>query len=280
MRILHFVPSLTSGGVANVWINLTKAFAKLGHEVYLVGPLVGSLKGYVNLYEESRAPLTFVRDSLYAPIYVRLNKRAVVEVAKREKVDAILTHGPLAHVCLELDVPCFSVVHGTYRNEVMWMRFHPMSFAEKLRYMASVWTTYVHDMNLYRVATRRGATLIAVSRNTKRELELAGTDPSRVFPVLNGADKDLFKPMDKEVARFYLEQRYGVRFRGYVVAHVGPGPRKGTHACQSLSRAQEGGTRVHGSVRGEDGAALVQEVRGGHDQGIRPEREAPRMGAL
>jgi len=178
MRILHFVPSLTSGGVANVWINLTKAFAKLGQEVYLVGPLVGSLKGFVNLYEESRAPPTFVRDPLYAPIYVHLNKRTVVEVAKREKVDAILTHGPLAYICLELDVPCFSVVHGTYRNEIRWMRFHPMAFTEKLRYMASIWTTYVYDMNLYRVATRRGAALIAVSRNTKRELELAGADPS------------------------------------------------------------------------------------------------------
>jgi len=178
MRILHFVPSLTSGGVANVWINLTKAFAKLGQEVYLVGPLVGSLKGFVNLYEESRAPPTFVRDPLYAPIYVHLNKRTVVEVAKREKVDAILTHGPLAYICLELDVPCFSVVHGTYRNEVRWMRFHPMAFTEKLRYMASIWTTYVYDMNLYRVATRRGVVLIAASRNTKRELELAGADPS------------------------------------------------------------------------------------------------------
>jgi len=229
MRILHFAPSLTSGGVVNVWINLTKAFAKLGQEVYLVGPVVDSLREFVNLYRQSRAPPTFVKDPLYAPVYVRMNKHIVVEVAKHEKVDVVLTHGPLAYICLELDAPCFSVVHGTYRNEIKWMRFHPIAFTEKLRYVASIWSTYFHDTNLYRVVTRRGAVLIAVSRNTKKELELAGADPSRVFPVLNGVDKELFKPMSKEVARSYLEQKYGVKFRGYVIAHVGLGPIKGTH---------------------------------------------------
>jgi len=229
MRILHFVPSLTSGGVANVWINLTKAFAKLGQEVYLVGPVVDFLKDFTSLYKEARAPPTFVKDPIYAPIYVRLNKHIVIEIAKREKVDVVLTHGPLAYICLELDVPCFSVVHGTYYNEVKWMRFHPVAFPEKLRGMASIWSTYVHDMNLYRAVTRRGAALIAVSRNTKKELELAGADSSRVTPVLNGIDKGLFKPMSKNAARTYLEQKYGIEFRGYVIAHVGPGPRKGTH---------------------------------------------------
>jgi len=229
MRILHFAPSLTSGGVANVWINLTKAFAKLGQEVYLVGPVVDSLKGFVNLYRESRAPPAFVKDPLYAPIFVRLNKHIVAEVAKREKVDVILTHGPLAYICLGLDVPCFSIVHGTYRNEIKWMRLHPVSFVEKLRGMASIWSTYVHDMNLYRAVTRRGVMLIAVSKNTKKELELAGADSSRVFSVLNGVDKGLFKPMSKDTVRSHLERKYGVKFRGYVIAHVGLGPLKGTH---------------------------------------------------
>jgi len=40
--------------------------------------------------------------------------------------------------------------------------------------------------------------------------------------------------MSKEAARSYLEQKYGVKFRGYVVAHVGLGPRKGT---QTLVKA-------------------------------------------
>jgi len=161
-------------------------------------------------------------------------------------------------VCLELDVPCFYVVHGTYRNEVKWMRFHPMVFPDKLRCMASIWSTHVHDMNLYRAVTRRGAVLIAVSRNTKKELELAGADPSRVFPVLNGVDKELFKPVSKEAARSYLEQKYGVRFRGYVIAHVGLGPRKGTYAGQSPGYTQEdGGGRVHSHIHWEDGATIV-----------------------
>jgi len=228
MRILHFAPLPTFGGVAVVWINLTKAFAKLNQEVYLVGPIVDSLKEIVNLYKEAKALPLFVKDPLYAPIYVRLNKRLAIEIAKHEKVDVVLTHGPLAYVCLELDVPCFSVVHGTYHNEVKWMKFHPMVLPEKLRYMASIWSTHVHDMELYRTVTRKGSTLIAVSRNTKRELELAGADPSRVFSILNGVDKELFKPMSKD-ARSHLEQKYGIKFKGYVIAHVGPGPIKGTH---------------------------------------------------
>jgi len=36
-------------------------------------------------------------------------------------------------------------------------------------------------------------------------------------------------PMSKEAARSYLGQKYGVKFRGYVIAHVGLGPIKGTH---------------------------------------------------
>jgi len=202
MRILHYVPALSAGSVANVWINLTKAFAKFDQEVYLIGLLVESLKEFVNLYKEAKALPMY---PLYVPIYVNLNRRLVIEVAKREKVDVVLTHGPFAYMCLELDIPCFSVIHGTYCNEVRWMRFHSMAFPEKLRYMISIRSTHVHDMNLYRTVTRRGAILIAVSRNTKKELELAGADPSRVFPVLNGVDKELFRPVSKDAARSYLD---------------------------------------------------------------------------
>jgi len=35
--------------------------------------------------------------------------------------------------------------------------------------------------------------------------------------------------MSKDVARSYLEQKYGVKFGGYVIAHIGLGPRKDTH---------------------------------------------------
>jgi len=48
----------------------------LGREVYLVGPVVNSLKEFVNLYRESRAPPTFVKDPLYALVYVRLKTSA------------------------------------------------------------------------------------------------------------------------------------------------------------------------------------------------------------
>jgi len=94
MKILHYVPALTSGGVANVWINLTKAFAKLNQEVYLIGPFIDSLKEFVNLRERARTPPQFIQDPLHALIYVCLNKHTVLNVVKRENIDVILTHGP------------------------------------------------------------------------------------------------------------------------------------------------------------------------------------------
>ncbi|MEM0241069.1 MAG: glycosyltransferase family 4 protein [Candidatus Nezhaarchaeales archaeon] len=122
MRILHFVPYLTKGGVAEVWMNLTKAFAELGCEVYLIGPYVNHLKDYVNLYEVSKAALMRIPDPFNTLAYVQMNKRLIGNVLKREHVDVLLTHGPLAAVCLEggitSRVKCYSIVHGTYANEV------------------------------------------------------------------------------------------------------------------------------------------------------------------
>ncbi|MEM1510650.1 MAG: glycosyltransferase family 4 protein [Thermofilaceae archaeon] len=139
MRILHFVPYLTKGGVAEVWKNLTKAFAELGCEVYLIGPYVNHLKGYVNLYEVSKAVSTRIPDPLNTLAYVQINRRLIEKLLKRERIDVLLTHGPLAVVCFKGNIPsrveCYSIVHGTYANEVKWMKFHPISGLEKPNYM-------------------------------------------------------------------------------------------------------------------------------------------------
>jgi len=95
MRILHYVPALSAGGVANVWINLTKTLAKLNQKVYLICPFIDSLNEFVNLYERIRTPPQFIQDPLHALIYAHLNKHTVLKVVKHENVDVILTHGPL-----------------------------------------------------------------------------------------------------------------------------------------------------------------------------------------
>jgi glycosyltransferase involved in cell wall biosynthesis len=68
-----------------------------------------------------------------------------------------------------------------------------------------------------------------VSRNTRRELVEAGALPSKVFSVLNGVDKEIFKPMNKDYAKTLVEEILKVRLRDKVLLHVNPGPIKGTH---------------------------------------------------
>jgi glycosyltransferase involved in cell wall biosynthesis len=70
---------------------------------------------------------------------------------------------------------------------------------------------------------------VAVSRNTRRELIEAGALPIKVFSVLNGVDKEVFKPMNKDYAKTLVEEILKVRLRDKVLLHVNPGPRKGTH---------------------------------------------------
>jgi len=233
MRILHFVPYLTKGGVAEVWMNLTKAFAELGCEVYLIGPYVNHLKDHVNLYEVSKAVPMRIPDPFYTLAYVQMNKRLIEEVLKREPVDVLLTHGPLAAVCLEGNimsrVVCYSIVHGTYADEVRWMKFHPISGYEKLWYMLGISLSYSHDTKLYSLLSRRGVRFIAVSSKTKEELINAGVSKDSVYSILNGVDKHLFKPMSKGEARSYLEEKFTVKTDGFIIAHIGLSPLKGTH---------------------------------------------------
>jgi len=85
-------------------------------------------------------------------------------------------------------------------------------------------------MALYNRYTRlSNAYLVAVSKNTRRELIEAGALPSKVFSILNGVDKEVFKPMNKDCAKTQVEEIFKIRLRDKVLLHVNPGPRKGTH---------------------------------------------------
>ncbi|MEM3326570.1 MAG: glycosyltransferase [Thermoproteus sp.] len=231
MRVLHLIPALSGGGVLNVSINLTKAFAKLGHELYVIGPRNKELMKYANMFIETKAPLDLVSDPFYAYAYTLRNVNTVKSLTKEEKVDIILTHGPLVVLCMYegINIPCFSVVHGTYGNEVRWMRYHPLRGFDKLRYMLSIALTYTHDMKLYSLATKKGLKLIAVSERTRQELIKNGTLGENVFSILNGVDIELFRPINREFARQYVEKKYGIRLDDFIIAHVGLGPIKGTH---------------------------------------------------
>ncbi|MEM0172410.1 MAG: glycosyltransferase family 4 protein [Candidatus Nezhaarchaeales archaeon] len=258
MRILHFVPYLTKGGVAEVWMNLTKALAALGCEIYLIGPYANHLEDYVNLYEVSKTVSMRIPDPFYTLAYVQMNKRLIEEVLRREHVDVLLTHGPLAAVCLEGNimskVKCYSIVHGTYSNEVKWMKFHPMRGQEKLLYMLGISLSHYHDMKLYSFLSRRGVRFIAVSSKTKEELVNAGVSKNSAYSILNGIDKHFFRPLSKDEAKSYLEDKFNIKTDGLMIAHIGLSPRKGTHVLlKALALLKRKGVKFSALLIGETG---------------------------
>jgi glycosyltransferase involved in cell wall biosynthesis len=230
LKLLHIAPFF-HGGVGIVAYNLTKELIKMGVDVTLASPtsppleLVKSGIAYYGL----KKPL--LRDPFYATEFYILNIGIIKDLMDREKPDVILTHGPLAIIAKAIHkVPIVSIVHGTYANEVRWMWNHPIFGVERVKYISSVYATHKFDMALYRLFTKLGNVyLVAVSRNTRRELVEAGALPSKVFSILNGVDKDVFKPMNKDYAKTLVEEIFRIKLRDKVLLHVNPGPRKGTH---------------------------------------------------
>jgi len=230
LKIMHLVPFF-HGGVGNVALNLTKEFVKMGHEVILEAPTPPphELKDYVTRYYALRKPT--LPDPFYAIQFYVYNSEAIKDIVRQEKPDVILTHGPLAIIAKAVhEVPTVSVIHGTYANEVKWMWYHPVFGLERIRYITSIYTTYQFDMELYKYITRLGNVhLLTVSKNTREELINAGTPPSKVYSVLNGVDKELFRPIKREDARSLVERLFNIKLRSRVLLHVNPGPLKGTH---------------------------------------------------
>jgi glycosyltransferase involved in cell wall biosynthesis len=230
MKIVHITP-LFHGGVGRVVRSLTIEFVKKGIELVLVSPLKLPLDlfdlGIV--YYTLRRPL--LKDPLYVVEFYALNIEAIKNIISREKPDVILTHGPSVIIAKAIHkVPIVSIVHGTYANEIKWMWNHPIFGVERVKYISSIYATYRFDMALYRLFTKLGnAYLVAVSKNTRRELIEAGAIPNKVFSVLNGVDKEFFKPMNKDYAKTLVEEIFRIKLRDKVLLHVNPGPRKGTH---------------------------------------------------
>jgi glycosyltransferase involved in cell wall biosynthesis len=230
LKILHIVP-IFHGGVGVVASNLTKALFREGAEVVVASPArppIELLRLNITYYH-LRPPL--LGEPLYTIQFYTLNINAIKDIVKKEKPDIILTHGPLIIMVKSIhSIPIISVIHGTYANEVKWMWNHPIFGIERVKYILGIYTIHKFNMTLYRLFTKLGnAYLVAVSRNTRRELVEAGTLPSKVFSVLNGVDKEVFKPMNKDYAKTQVEEMFKVRLRDKVLLHVNPGPIKGTH---------------------------------------------------
>jgi len=230
LRILHIAPFF-HGGVGIVAYNLTKEFINLGNEVIVASPAKPpeKLADLGLTYHSLRGPS--LKDPFYSIQFFVLNREAIKRIVEREKPDVVLTHGPLIAIASTIhNIPVVSVVHGTYFNEVKWMWYHPIFGFDRIRYTMSIYTTYRFDMALYKYITRlKNVYLVAVSKNTRKELITSGALPGKTFAILNGVDKDLFKPMSKDYAKTLIEEIFKIKLKGKVLLHVNPGPIKGTH---------------------------------------------------
>jgi len=230
LKLLHIAPFF-HGGVGTVAYNLTKEFSKLDVDLVLASPAsppVELVKSGITYYGLEK-PLS--KDPFYATEFYVSNIEIIKDLIDREKPDVILTHGPLVIIAKAIRaIPIVSIVHGTYANEVKWMWNHPIFGIERIKYITGIYTTYKFDMALYKLLTRSvNVYLVAISRNTKRELIEAGALPNKVFSILNGVDKEVFKPVNKDYAKTLVEEIFKIRLRDEVLLHVNPGPRKGTH---------------------------------------------------
>ncbi|MCS7367598.1 MAG: glycosyltransferase family 4 protein [archaeon YNP-WB-062] len=235
MKILHVIQSLSGGGVSNVIVNLVKAFHKLGIENVIVTPKVNNV--HPRMLKEIR-----VAGKIYAlrgdvnPFnsikYVLFTRNQIREIIKREKPDAmIIQPGWLSLYSYFLPLmPIIIIVHGTYLNEIRYMWHHPIRGLERTRYITGILLSQAIELLQLKIAALKNNTVIvAVSNNTKKELITMDINPEKVTSVLNGVDKELFKPMSKEHARALVEEWFGVELGDKVLLHVNPGPRKGTH---------------------------------------------------
>jgi glycosyltransferase involved in cell wall biosynthesis len=230
LKILHIAPFFY-GGVGTVAYSLTKEFAKIGCEVILTTPaeVPLELKNFTKRYYTLLKPS--LKDPFYSFQFYILNKERIKKIIELEKPDVILTHGPLVAIAKNIKtIPVFSIVHGTYANEIKWMRYHPIPGLSKIKYIIGIYTTHYHDTTLYKsIMQHDNVYLIAVSKKTKKELINAGIPSNRVFTILNGVYKERFKLLNKDFARALIEDKFKVCLKDKVILHINPGPRKGTH---------------------------------------------------
>jgi len=233
MKILHITQCLYEGGVTNVVINIIKAFSKIGVENIIIAPdvaeeMLRQLKRYtssVYLIGCSVKPIDSFK-------YILTKWGLVEEIVQHENPDAIMIQpGWLSLFSHFLSsIPTVVVVHGTYLNEIKYMWFHPLKGVEKVRYtMGILLSQAIETFQLKLASSKKDTTIVAVSRSAKEELIRLGISQDKVVSIINGVNKDIFKPMNKDHARSLVEELFKVKLRNKVLLHVNPGPRKGTH---------------------------------------------------
>jgi len=235
MKILHIVQPLIPGGVSFVVTELVKAFNKIGVENIVI-TFERSSPDILKTLEERNVEIFYVNlvpTSFSSYFYALAISEKIKKIVSREKPNAIMIHpGWLSIISrfLKTELPIIITVHGTYFNELKYMKYHPIAGLEKIRYMMGIRLSFnIEISQLKTVAKPNNTLIVAVSKNTKRELVDAGVPSHKVFSILNGVDKDLFKPMNKDYAKAVVEEVFRVRLKNKVLLHVNPGPIKGTH---------------------------------------------------
>jgi glycosyltransferase involved in cell wall biosynthesis len=179
----------------------------------------------------------FVLDGSVNPFnsveYILARRKRIIEIINQVKPDAIIIQPgwlSLVSYLILSDIPMLVVVHGTYLNEIKYMWFHPIKGIERVRYIMGILASQaVELLQLKLASTRQKLSVVAVSKNTRKELIDMGIQQNKVVSILNGVDKEVFKPMNKDYAKTLIEEILKVRLRDKVLLHVNPGPRKGTH---------------------------------------------------
>ncbi|MEM1661122.1 MAG: glycosyltransferase family 4 protein, partial [Candidatus Bathyarchaeia archaeon] len=143
-----------------------------------------------------------------------------------------------------------------YSNELRFMKYHPITGYDRVKYMMGIVLSHKNEMKILKDTSSLSdeITIVAVSRRTREELVSNGVRASSVHAILNGVDKGLFKPIDRTEAEEVLERRYGVKVKGFTIAHIGLGARKGTHILvKALAMLKKRGVNFTALLAGKVG---------------------------
>ena len=234
MKILHIVQDLEFGGITNVIVNLIKAFYRFNVENIVI---TSQIRKELMVLLRTHTSHIFVLGGSINPFnsieYILARRRHIIEIINQVKPDAIIIQPGWLSLVSRLisdDIPILIVVHGTYLNEIKYMWLHPIKGIERVRYITGILASQaIEFLQLKLASTRRKLSVVAVSKNTKKELIDMGIQQNKVVSTLNGVDKNVFKPMNKDYAKTLVEEIFKIRLRDKVLSHVNPGPRKGTH---------------------------------------------------
>jgi glycosyltransferase involved in cell wall biosynthesis len=107
-----------------------------------------------------------------------------------------------------------------------------------------------------------------------------GIQQSKVVSILNGVDKDVFKPMNKDYAKTLVEEIFRIKLRDKVLLHANPGPIKGTHI---LVKAVAMLRRIYGDnftllIAGRLGPKTYREYVENMIRGLRLEEDVKMLG--